>query len=441
MNLNGRLGDHALQVDDRQLHVGDRVVLGRNDLRGLGVANGTRGTVTGLNVRDRTLTLRNEQGRQVALPAAYLDGPVPAGRRVVDLAYATTGHKAQGLTRWRALVRITGQEDANWLYVQLSRAKEDTRLHTIVAPEPHPVADEVDLPDREPPDAYDQLAAALARPGSQRLAIDTTTRLDVRATPTKQLRAEWNRLQAELDQAPPNRRRVLERAIQRRQQAEQQLAAAQAKHPGATGPRWFARRDGEPQDPAGQALSRRQAERAAKAEVDARAAQQQHEAWMEDHTDLGHNYRDVSSELALRSRQRATFAELEQPAYLTDALGPVPESVRGRRAWRQSARAVEDYRQRFGIQDPARALGKPPARNQDTDRQQAWRAASDVIGRMQARQQRQLEHDRAQRPVDREAIRGSVWNIADRHHSQQSTSRQVPARDSIPVQGAEREAG
>jgi hypothetical protein len=39
----------------------------------------------------------------------------------VDLAYATTGHRAQGLTRGRALVRLTGTEDVNWLYVQLSR--------------------------------------------------------------------------------------------------------------------------------------------------------------------------------------------------------------------------------------------------------------------------------------------------------------------------------
>jgi ATP-dependent exoDNAse (exonuclease V) alpha subunit len=165
MRLNGRLGGEVLEVGDRSIHVGDQVVCGRNDLRRLGVANGTRGWVIALNKEDLTLCLETEQGRQVTLPADYLDGPVPHGRRVVDLAYATTGHKAQGLTRWRALVRITGQEDANWLYVQLSRAREDTRLHTIVAPEPHVGAGELDLPDREPPDAYAQLAAALARRG------------------------------------------------------------------------------------------------------------------------------------------------------------------------------------------------------------------------------------------------------------------------------------
>jgi uncharacterized protein YegP (UPF0339 family) len=76
--------------------------------------------------------------------------------------------------------------------------------------------------------------------------------------------------------------------------------------------------------------------------VEARSAQQQHEAWMEDHHELGRGYSEVARELALRSRQRVAFAELEQPGYLTGALGPVPESVRGRRAWRQAMLCVHD---------------------------------------------------------------------------------------------------
>ncbi len=434
MNLNGRLGAQALQVGDRQVHVGDRVVLGRNDLRGLGVANGTRGTVAEVDPDRRSLTLKTEQDRQLSLPASYLDGPVPQGRRVVDLAYATTGHKAQGLTRWRALVRITGQEDANWLYVQLSRAKQDTRLHTIVSPEPRADAGEVDLPDREPSDAYDQLAAALARQGGQRLAIDTSARLDVHATPTREVRAERDRLQAELDQAPPDRTRLLERAVQRRQQAEQQLTAVEAEHPvwGWAGRLGRRRAAEQGQDAAGRALAIRQAERAAQAEVQARAAQQQHQAWVEDHHDLGLGYREVTRELGLRSRQRVAFAELEQPAHLTSALGPIPESVRGRRAWRQTARQVEDYRQRYQIDDPDRPLGVPPGRS-DTERDQAWHAASSAIQRMQARQQHQRE-------LDRDASPGSVRSIVG-HQRSESTSRQAPTRDPHPVQGPERAAG
>jgi AAA domain len=437
MRRNDRLGPEHLDVGDRSLHVGDRVVCGRNDLKGLGVANGTRGTITALDPERRSLTVRTEQGRQVTLPAAYLDGPVPEGRRVVDLAYATTGHKAQGLTRWRALVRITGQEDANWLYVQLSRAKEDTRLHTIVAPEP--TTGELDLPGREPPDAYDQLAAALARQGGQELAIDTRSRLDVRATPTRELRAERDRLQAELDQAPPDRRRLLERATARREQAEQELAAVAAEHPGGAGRGWFGRRREREQDQEARMLAARQAERAAQAEVAARAAQQEREGWLEANQDLGVGYRDVARELALRSRQRVAFAELEQPAYLTGVLGPMPESVRGCRAWRQTARQVEDYRQRFEVTDPERPLGAEPARDADPDRYAAWRQASGAVARMQGRQQQYRDQDRGQQRA-RGRDDQPVATLAD-HRGGESTRRHDRTRDPDPVQGAERAAG
>jgi conjugative relaxase-like TrwC/TraI family protein len=224
---HGRLGTERLQVGDRQLAVGDRVVCGRNALARLGIANGTRGTVVALDLQRRTLTLRvdGEQARQVALPAWYLDGQQRWGwrpddtRRTVDLASATTGHKAQGLTRWRALVRLTGREDTNWLYVQLSRAKQATTIYTQVGPEP--VASEVDdLPERELPDGYRQLAQAIGRDGSQQLALDTIARLDLRRLSTRQLRAERDRLAQLLapgaqgpdaaagpcDPAPPGRR-------------------------------------------------------------------------------------------------------------------------------------------------------------------------------------------------------------------------------------------
>jgi hypothetical protein len=119
------------------------------------------------------IRLDGKDGREVLLPRSYLDGRGQRARnRRVDLAYATTGHRAQGLTRGRALVRLTGSEDVNWLYVQLSRARQDTRLYAVVGPEPQGVG-ELDLPDREQPDGYVQLAQALSRAGGQTLAIDT----------------------------------------------------------------------------------------------------------------------------------------------------------------------------------------------------------------------------------------------------------------------------
>jgi conjugative relaxase-like TrwC/TraI family protein len=425
MAENGRLGPEQLQLGDRTFHVGDQVVCGRNDLRGVGVANGSRGTVTALDLGQRAITIRTEQGRQVTLDVDYLDRPVPKGRRVVDLAYATTGHKAQGLTRWRALVRLTGQEDANWLYVQLSRAKHLTRLFTIVGPEPQQDADQVDLPERESVDAYQQLATALARPGGQTMAIDTASRLDVRAVPTGELRGERDRLRQLLDQAPPDRSRVLERATERRQQAEQALAEIEDGQPSSSKRRRSGRAVAD--DPqAARAMATQQAARALDAELAARQAQQQRDAWIEAHPDLGVAYRDVVRELAWRRRARAVAAEVDQPAHLTQALGPVPDSVRGRRAWRQAARLIEDYRDHYQLADADRPLEATPPR--DPEQRQAWRAAHDALDRVQARQ-RQLAGDR-QRNVTTPAH--------DRHQPNPQRARQS---GDLPVQGPERAAG
>src|ERR1044072_6165424 len=132
----------------------------------------------------------------------------------------------RGLTRGRALVRLTGTEDVNWLYVQLSRARQDTRLYAVVGPEPHGTG-ELDLPDREQPDGYLQLAQALSRAGGQTLAIDTPSSPDLQRLTTAELRAERDRLRQQLDQAPRDRSRELARAIPHREEAEQALAGHQ----------------------------------------------------------------------------------------------------------------------------------------------------------------------------------------------------------------------
>src|SRR4029453_8713331 len=225
LDARGRLGHERVQVEDRRLAVGDRVVCGRNAIAQLGVANGTRGTVTDLDPEARTLTIRvdGREPREVILPAWYLDGRGRRERnRRVDLAYATTGHRAQGLTRWRALVRLTGTEDTHWLYVQLSRARHQTTLYPVVGPEPQGPA-ELDLPDRDPGDGYTQLAQALSRAGDQSLAMDTLSSLDLRRLSTAELRAERDRLRALLDQAPRDRTRELARASVRRAEADQAL--------------------------------------------------------------------------------------------------------------------------------------------------------------------------------------------------------------------------
>jgi conjugative relaxase-like TrwC/TraI family protein len=422
----GRLGAERLQVEDRALAVGDRVVCGRNAIGHLGVANGTRGTITALDPDARTLTIRldGKELREVTLPGWYLDGRLRTERnRRVDLAYATTGHRAQGLTRWRALVRLTGREDANWLYVQLSRARHQTTLYPVVGPEPQGPG-ELDLPDQEPGDGYDQLARALSRACDQTLAIDTPSSLDLRRLSVAELRAERDRLQRLLDQAPRDRARELTRATARRAEADQALEQ-------------LTTRGNDPQrQRAGMLRLRRQeqagvgagavvvagqeADRAAEAELALRRHQQRRAGWLEANAHLGPAYRHVMRELAWQRRAAGLAAEHDPPGYLRQELGPIPASTRGRRAWRQAAAAIEDYRRSYHLSDPDRALGPVPREPaQRAAWQQARTAAQQVLERQSAsrrqersasthpgpRRNRQDDSTRASRAQDRQPRR------------------------------------
>jgi conjugative relaxase-like TrwC/TraI family protein len=360
--VRGDLGAERLEVEDRQLRVGDRVVCGHNAIAELGVANGSRGVVTALDPQARTLSLRldGDDGRTVSLPRSYLDGRGRNERnRRVDLAYATTGHRAQGLTRGRALVRLTGSEDVNWVYVQLSRARQDTRLYAVVGPEPQ-AGGELDLPDREQPDPYLQLAQVLSRAGGQRLAIDTPSSPDLQRLSTAELRAERDRLRHQLDQAPRDRSRELARATAHRQQAEEALAAHQ--QPGGHQPTgmlgWLRRGGDQPaRVPGGMAVAAQQANRAHDRERELRQHQHVRDGWLEANAHLGPQYRQVVRTLAWQRRVTGLAIEADRPGYVLEALGPVPTSTRGQRAWRQAAAQIEHYRYTYGITDPEQALG------------------------------------------------------------------------------------
>jgi conjugative relaxase-like TrwC/TraI family protein len=401
---HGRLGGERLQVEDRQLAVGDRVVCGHNAIGELGVANGSRGVVTALDPHARTLTIRLDGagGRTVTLPWSYLDGRGRGERnRRVDLAYATTGHRAQGLTRGRALVRMTGTEDVNWLYVQLSRARQDTRLYAVVGPEPQGTG-ELDLPDREQPDAYVQLAQALSRAGGQTLAIDTPSSPDLQRLSRVELRAERDRLRCQLDQAPRDHTRELERAAIHRQHAEQALAA----HQQATGRQpggmlgWLRRGGDQPtQVPGGLAVATQQLNRAHDRERELRQLQQRRQGWLEANAHLGPQYRQVVRTLAWQRRATGLASEQERPGYVLQALGPVPASTRGRRAWRQAAAEIEQYRHTYQITDPERALGpEPHDPAQRADRQQARTAIERVQAKQRAADRTRDPQPTTQRP-------------------------------------------
>ena len=94
-------------------------------------------------------------------------------------------------------------------------------------------------------------------------------------------------------------------------------------------------------------------------------------------------YRDIVRTLAWQRRATGVAVEADRPGYVLEALGPVPESTRGRRAWRQAAAEIEQYRRTYQITDPDRALGPEP---HDPGQRAARQRARSAIERVQAKQ-------------------------------------------------------
>ena len=121
-----------------------------------------------------------------------------------------------------------------------------------------------------------------------------------------------------------------------------------------------------------------------------RQHQHRRDGWLEANTHLGPQYRDVVRTLAWRGRATGLAVEADRPGYVLEALGPVPESTRGRRAWRQAAAQLEDYRRAYQVTDPDRALGPEP---HDPAQRVARQRVRKAIDRVQAKQ-RATDHIR-----------------------------------------------
>jgi hypothetical protein len=104
---------------------------------------------------------------------------------------------------------------------------------------------------------------------------------------------------------------------------------------------------------------------------------------LEANAHLGPQYRQVVRTLAWQRRATGLAIEQERPGYVLQALGPVPESTRGRRAWRQAAAEIEDYRCAYQVTDPERALGSEP---HDPGQRASRQRARSAIDRVHAKQ-------------------------------------------------------
>jgi len=121
MREAGDLGDEVhltVERGERGFARGDRMMFLQNE-RGLGVKNGTLGTI--VEVSAQSMTVRTDDGRIVSFDLKDYNR--------IDHGYAATIHKAQGMTVDRTHVLATPGIDAHGSYVALSRHRDGTELH------------------------------------------------------------------------------------------------------------------------------------------------------------------------------------------------------------------------------------------------------------------------------------------------------------------------
>lgn len=342
----GRLHGPELVVGERPYQAGDRVVTLRNDRR-VGVLNGTRGTVVGVEVERRELIVRTDAGVLVTLPARYSD----AGH--VAHGYAVTAHKAQGANVDRAMLLGTDDLYRELGYAGMSRGRVANHLYVVggegLDPDLHHGVEPPEEPD-------DRVFRVLHRERADSLALDVG-RLGPAAR-LAALHAERRRLAPVLREAPPDTGADLRALAEAHREVAVRLARAEAEAAGRS--RWR-RPTVEQSMAAARASGFRSTLDDLEHELAALAMREEARSrWLADHGPELARAADIDSALPRVQAERVAEVERRCPRYLHDALGRPPEDAEARRWWRRGAEAIEDYRAREGITNEFDALGAEP---------------------------------------------------------------------------------
>ncbi len=126
---SGQVGEKGIIFNtekmDIELATGDNIIFTRNNYT-IDVRNGQRGMIEQISQLNKTITVKLEDGKERKFSQEEC--------RDVNYGWAMTTHKAQGLTVEKAFVYgFSGEWRAtkNSTYVQISRAKEETKLYIV----------------------------------------------------------------------------------------------------------------------------------------------------------------------------------------------------------------------------------------------------------------------------------------------------------------------
>jgi len=400
----GRITWGVVESDGVRLHdgtragAGDRIVTRQID-RTLRtgphswVKNGDQWIVV-RRVDDGSLAVRratdSSRGRVLTLPAGYV-------ALHVELAYATTAHRAQGDTvdTAHAVVRPEGSREI--LYVAMTRGRQSNTAYVCTdtrAEGEHGPTEELS--------AQDVLEEVLARTGADQAAHEVIRAEHDRVASIAQLAAEYDTIARE---ARKDRWAALAAAALPHLKAED--AAASPAWPELVAAWRRADAAGLDLDTAMPQLASHQAD-----DTDPVAALRDRvEHWYDAATPGTHSRRtmiaglipaatDVSDpDMGQALAERAALIEQRADALVARALatsepwltklGPPPERPGQRIQWERAAATVAAYRDRHGVTDPHRPFGEPSGGGQWTrraDRRRA-QAAADEASRISAQAQ------------------------------------------------------
>ena len=412
--------------------VGDRIICRRND-RFADVDNGTRATVRATH-RDRVV-IETDAGAVRELPAGYV-------AEHVEHAYCLTGHGMQGGTVEHATVLARPRElSQGWSYTALSRARGATRLHIDGRDVPAAtVAERAELaPDerQERPDRAQVLARVAARmrvrddedlavtqlparaaagraddpqlrDTSAGLATDLPEHAAERAEPRSAqapelarlaaMRAEADRLTAQLASLPMRELRQLDQLAAERAQVAAQRDDAAARLEALPAPERALL--GRTRDP--HAAERARLAAAVGAADQQLAALDHHAARLQRDVGPVQAVREERDGLERRVAQltdehrklRDQFAErdvVQPPAWALAMFGERPAHPRQAEQYDHGVREVARYRIEHRVPDQAPELGREPS---DSHQRGAFRQAANVARQVQRRLGREVTRER-----------------------------------------------
>src|SRR5690625_2052913 len=393
--LDGTLkADREVRLTDGSLAgVGDTIITRRNDRRlrtkDTWVRNGARWKITRVR-NDGSLTIRaagRPFGGAIVLPAAY-------AAEHVDLGYAVTAHRAQGITTDTAHIVVTATTTRENFYVAMTRGKNANHAYVALDrpddahSEPHPG-------ENSEATARSVLYGVMQHVGAELSAHETITAEQEHWGSIAQLAAEYETIA----QAAQHDRwaGLLHESGLTTEQTEDVLASdaygalsaelrrAEANHHDVDQllPRLVQARSVEGAEDIASVLHARLAKATARPAGSGRTRKQPRLiAGLIPHAD-GPTSPDMRRALNERSKLIEQRADAVLDSALADngwvaSLGPVPEEPKALSVWAQQARVVAAYRDRYQI-DGATPLGPVPEKiAQKIDRARAESAIARI---------------------------------------------------------------